>query len=420
MDSYAVEITGSASDPISLFIDDEDMALEATQVLIDLTAIDDASNNATATKSEGVSEAFQHSACSFKSACSTQEDLVKTPWVTMTLYCGGHVWLRTMRMKRIARFETLTNLVCEQEQIPHHEARFLWNGKRLNLFASPDSYGIGEEGDIHLYHELAGPFKTYPWYGRLMGSHHSVTERQQDSEEETDLHEDDEQLANSRRSRGALDPINIPSTADEVRPRGPVFQKRSHKAISAHMNTQQGQRSGGAFFEEPLPMDCQMTEIRNHVIAEDGTIEVDHTDHEKGSVITDDASNKVGAHTTPQKRASGAHFTVPQTPISHDFPQLTSPSQAASVEPSPRAKNLAIDAGFGNYSFLNCLEDVDRRMWSNFLAERLIANDTLKSIANLYGEPRSPGFTRKLIEKVAEKYHTCQESIKKGNQGSSA
>jgi hypothetical protein len=151
------------------------------------TCVDDNSTNTTATKSEDDSAIFQPNVRPSTSACSTQEASVKSTWVSINLYCDW-VWLRSMKMKRLARFETLTNVLCEQEQIPCSEAKFLWGWERLDLCTTRDSCGMGEEEDVLLCHELGVP-KTYPWYDRLRSGHHSATEPQQDSEKETDLHD---------------------------------------------------------------------------------------------------------------------------------------------------------------------------------------------------------------------------------------
>ena len=76
---------------------------------------------------------------------------------------------------------------ASKEQIPCNEARFLWKGKEIDLSTTPDSYGMGKEENIHLYHELVEPFKAYPWYNRLVSGRHGMVERQQESEHEMDV-----------------------------------------------------------------------------------------------------------------------------------------------------------------------------------------------------------------------------------------
>ena len=322
-DTNNVEGRGNASDPISISSNDEEVELRASRIEIDLTAIDDAVENEMTTKSEDLSEAHQNNKRFSATGLLASKTLVTSPWVSINLYCGENVHFRSMRMKRKARFETLAIVVCEQEQIPCNEARFLWKGKEIDLSTTPDSYGMGKEENINLHHELVGPFKSYPWYHRLVSSHQNTMEQQQDSEDDTD-------------SQG---------------------EQRAH-------------------------------------------------------TITNNTSADGLEPITPARRAPITSSAAPQTPLLPGVPRLTPPSQPPSHEPSPRAKKLAIEAGFGNYSFLNSLAEDDRRMWSTLLADRRVADRALRNIANTYREPRSPGFTRRLLGKVAEQYPLFQEAIK--------
>jgi hypothetical protein len=108
--------------------------------------------------------------------------------------------------------------------------------------------------------------------------------------------------------------------------------------------------------------------------------------------------------------AQGTRNERDRISISRDAEDV--PPQAPCTKSILRANKLAIDAGFGNYSFLNSLEDDDRHMWSAFLAERRIADHAMKNIANLFCKPRSPDFTRRLIKKLGKKYPECKDSSK--------
>jgi hypothetical protein len=131
--------------------------------------------------------------------------------------------------------------------------------------------------------------------------------------------------------------------------------------------------------------------------------------------INCDASGELQNSKTSQNRVSTANEALPQTAMCSGLPQLTPSSQALSVEPSLAARKLAIRASFSNYSSLNTLRDEDRRISLDFLFECCMADHMLQSIANIYREPRSPGFMRCLIEKVAENYLGCWKSIREAN-----
>jgi hypothetical protein len=211
MDSTKVERIRNASDSISIPSGEEDVALETNKICIDLMAVDDTSHNEKVmTKSKGVYEALQHNMSPSGSACSAQAISVKNLCISINLYCGDNFQFLSMRMKRGARFETLTSVLCEQEQIPRREATLLWNGKRLDLWATPESYSMGEKEDIHLYHELAGPFKAYLWYNRLTSEHQSVREQQQGSWEGMDSKDDHQShIITDNASPNAETPTNL-------------------------------------------------------------------------------------------------------------------------------------------------------------------------------------------------------------------
>ena len=323
LDPNIMERTGDESNPISNSSRDEEEEFTATKITIDLTACDEDTKDVVVMEREEFDEADVKNYRSSTPTSITSKAPARSPRISIKLYIGYHGQPRCMRLKREARFETVTSVVCHQEQIPYEQARFLWKGEEIDLSSTPDSCGMGEEEEIHLRHELLGPFRSYPWRNRLTSGHQSTMGQEQDSKGEIDLHGE-----------------------------------------------------------------------------------------EQAHTITPNAPTKAGISTPPEKRIHATNAAVPETPLSHDIPWPTLPPEAAITEPSPRAKKLAIEAGFGNYSFLNSLQDNDRRMWAAFFAERRVADQALRNIGNLYRKPRSPDFTHKLIQEVAEQYPLFQDAFK--------
>lgn len=177
LNSKTLERTGNISDPATFSSDIEDMEIEATKATVEPTAAHDAYNVIVLAKFEDDFDTLKHNTQPSARAYNTQSASSKSQIVSINLYCGKFVQLRSIIMKRAERFEILTRVICEQEQIPRHELRFMWKSGVLDLDATPDSLGMGQEEEVYLYRELAGSFQTIAWYNKLIISHRWVAKR---------------------------------------------------------------------------------------------------------------------------------------------------------------------------------------------------------------------------------------------------
>jgi hypothetical protein len=174
LNSKTLERTGNFSDPTIFSSNIEDMEIEATKTTIEPTAAHDAYNVIAPAKFEDDFDTLKHNTQPSARAYSAWSASFKSQGVSINVYCGLFVQLRSVIMKRAERFEILTRVICEQGQIPRHELRVMWKSGLLDLGATPDSLGMGQEEEVYLYRELAGSFQMLtlvqqahyqPWIG---------------------------------------------------------------------------------------------------------------------------------------------------------------------------------------------------------------------------------------------------------------
>ena len=283
----------------------------------------------------------------------------RTNYIRINLWVGPEqtASLGTVGLLKTATMKTLMQYVCEREGILGLDFEFWLERCKFRTRDTPEGLGLGEGEDFHIAlprGRMVGK-GSKGWYERMLGAEEVIVRKRKtrigDKEGESDVSPSLGRAGTKKKKKKGEEERVL----DEVTGRT-AKKSKLDTAKTPTINLTEASPSS------PTPPPPPLT------------------------IPPKEKTRSRPSRTTTTKPNSATKPTPKPKP---------SPGASAS------AKNLALEAGFGPYTFLNVLPEADRRAWVAVLKERTLGKSALEEIKRMYDEgPRSGEFTRGVMEKV--------------------
>ena len=284
----------------------------------------------------------------------------RTNYIRINLWVGPEqtASLGTIGLLKTATMKTLMQYICDREGLLGLDFEFWLERCKFRTRDTPEELGLGEGEDFHVALPTRGRMVgrgSKGWYERMLGAEEVIVRKRKrrvgDKEGESDVSPSLGRAGKKKKKKKKGEEERV---LDEVTSR----TAKKSKLDTAKTPT------------------INLTEVS--------------------------PSSPTPPPPTP--------LTIPPKEKTRSRPSRTTttkPNSATKPTPKPKpspgasAKNLALEAGFGPYTFLNVLPEADRRAWVAVLKDRSLEESKLEEIKRMYDEgPRSGEFTRGVIERV--------------------